>query len=605
MRHHSTITLSDGTVVELKKQRRTPRQTIKNLRVIGWDTETKEGGWIYLIANSERGVLIDRESIARGEVRTLNADEILAFLTQHKYRNAINVFYNLDYDFGVIVKGLPEENVREIAKEGKTQYKQYKIAWLPRKFFRIQTRNETYAFYDIAQFFQYKPLRQASVEFGVGEKMDVDVPTLTKEKEICENIDLIIKYCLNDAILAQRLTDYFYKKMREANIPAVKPISTAYLSENYFIAKCDIPTFYDAPRRIQQIAYNSYHGGRFEIFRRGYYEGEVYNYDINSAYPNQIKNLPDLRGLKWEETRKYHEDAVLGYYTVKIHYTEEPLIAPIGIKPKDKLIFPIGTFTTTITKEELDVVTDLADVKILFGYEAWWKENEYTEVYPFKEEIERLYNERQRLKREGNDLEYQIKIILNSAYGKFKQIKGGKLGNLTNFIYATEITARTRIQLYKATQGREECVLSYATDGIVTTEKLNLPISKNLGEWDFEQGDAIVLIMSGIYEIYKDNQPIKARRRGIKKKAWQDKLKDVLARLSEGSVIQHKINRPIKVKEAIAQRSKGQTLIGAFIDEERSIDINGDTKRRWEKKFACGIDVLREFHNSTPLKIHG
>jgi len=604
MRHHSTITLSDGRVVELKKQRRTPRQTIKNLRVIGWDTETKEGGWVYLIANSEKRVLIDRESIRRGKVRTLNADEILAFLTQHKYRNATNVFYNLDYDFGVIVKLLPEENVREIAKEGKTQYKQYKIAWLPRKFFRIQTRNETYAFYDIAQFFQYKPLREASVEFGVGEKMDVDVPTLTKEKEICENIDKIIKYCLNDAVLAKKLADYFYTKMREANIPAVKPISTAFLSENYFIAKCDIPTFYDAPRRIQLIAYNSYHGGRFEIFRRGYYEGNVYNYDINSAYPFQIAHLPDLRGLTWEQTTKFHEDAVLGYYTVKIQYTEEPLIAPIGIKLEDKLKFPIGTFTTTITKRELDIVRDYANVKILFGYEAWWKENEYTEKYPFKEEIYRLYKERQRLKREGNDLQYQIKILLNSLYGKFYQIKNGKLGNLTNFIYASEITAGTRIQLFKATQGREECVLSYATDGIVTTEKLNLPVSKELGEWDFEQGDAIILIMSGVYEIYKDNEPIKARRRGIKKKAWQGKLYEVLARLGKNNTIPHIIHRPIKIKEAIARRSIGQTLIGAFIDEERSIDINGDTKRRWEKKFACGEDVFREFHNSTPLKIH-
>jgi len=595
------FTLSDGRKIQLRKQRRTPKILKKKPLVVGWDTETMEGGWVYLIANSDKRTLIDRDAIARKDLRILTADECLAFLTQRKYRNAINVLYNLDYDFGVIIKLLPEKNVREIAETGKTVYKNYKIAWLPRKFFRIQKDNHTYAFYDVAQFFNYKPLRTASKEFGVGEKIEMEVETLTKKEEIVEHIYDIIRYCVNDAILAKKLMEYFYAQLEKGKIPLTKPISTAYLSENYFLAKCDIPTFYDAPRFAQYYAQKSYHGGRFEIIKRGTYEGKIYNYDINSAYPFQIAHLPDLRGLRWERVEKYHNDAVLGYYTVRIEYTEKGLITPIGIKHNDKLVFPSGRFTTTITKTELEAVTQLAKVRIIEGAEAYWCENEYTENYPFKEEIYRLYTERRKLKEEKNDLEYQYKIILNSLYGKFNQIKNGKLGNLTNFIYATEITARTRMRLYEVAKEKEDAILSFATDGIVATEKLNAKTSKNLGEWELEEGDKIILIMSGIYEIYDNDEPIRMRRRGIKRKAWETTLANTLQNLHNATKIKHRIVRPIKVKEGIRRREGGATIIGAFVEEEREIDINGDTKRRWERRFESGRDVLRELHNSYPI----
>lgn len=595
------FTLADGRQIKLKKQRRRPKILRKKPLVVGWDTETAEGGWVYLIANSDKRTLIDRDAIARGELRILTADECLAFLTQRKYRNAINVTYNLDFDFGVIIKLLPRENVEEVAKTGKTIYKEYKIAWLPRKFFRIQKDNHTYAFYDVAQFFNYKPLKTASVEFGVGEKIAIETETLTKKEEITEHIYDIIKYCVNDAILAKKLMEYFYGQLEKARIPLTKPISTAYLSENYFLSRCDIPTFYDAPRYAQYFAQKSYHGGRFEIIKRGTYDGRIYNYDINSAYPFQIAHLPDLRGLRWQRTTKAHDDAVLGYYTVRIEYTEKGLIMPIAVKADDKLIFPSGRFTTTLTKTEYEAVREIANVKVIDGAEAYWCENDYTENYPFKEEIYRLYTERKRLKQEKNDLEYQYKIILNSLYGKFNQIKNAKLGNLTNFIYATEITARTRMLLYRVAKPKEETVLSFATDGIVATEKLNVKRGEGLGEWELEEGDKIILIMSGIYEIYDNNEPIRMRRRGIKRKAWETTLANTLQNLSNTTKIKHLIHRPIKVKEGIRRREGGSTLIGAFVEEEREIDINGDTKRRWDGRFGSGRDVLRELHNSEPI----
>lgn len=56
-----------------------------------------------------------------------------------------------------------------------------------------------------------------------------------------------------------------------------------YLAEKVLINnRIEIPKFDSIPYEIQDLAFQSYFGGRFEILKRGFI-GTAYLYDINSA----------------------------------------------------------------------------------------------------------------------------------------------------------------------------------------------------------------------------------------------------------------------------------------------------------------------------------
>ena len=64
-----------------------------------------------------------------------------------------------------------------------------------------------------------------------------------------------------------------------------------------------MPTGDDPVRADMDIAIRSaYAGGSAEMFQFGNYEGPVYQYDLNSAYPYAAEFLPCLQHGRWHAT---------------------------------------------------------------------------------------------------------------------------------------------------------------------------------------------------------------------------------------------------------------------------------------------------------------
>ncbi|MDE1816708.1 MAG: hypothetical protein KGI11_09145 [Thaumarchaeota archaeon] len=59
-----------------------------------------------------------------------------------------------------------------------------------------------------------------------------------------------------------------------------------------------IPLFNEVPYEVQELARQSFYGGRFELIQRGFI-GYCCLYDINSAYPHVLTTLPDITDRKW------------------------------------------------------------------------------------------------------------------------------------------------------------------------------------------------------------------------------------------------------------------------------------------------------------------
>lgn len=54
----------------------------------------------------------------------------------------------------------------------------------------------------------------------------------------------------------------------------------------------DIPKFDFIPYQVNDLAYSSYFGGRFEMLKRGFI-GTAYLYDVNSAYPYALTQFQE------------------------------------------------------------------------------------------------------------------------------------------------------------------------------------------------------------------------------------------------------------------------------------------------------------------------
>ena len=129
--------------------------------------------------------------------------------------------------------------------------------------------------------------------------------------------------------------------------------------------------------------------------------------------------------------------------------------------------------------------------------------------YPYKKLVNDLYETRAELKRQNDGAQIGYKLGLNSLYGKLAQREGA----YHHPILKTFITGWTRARMFEAAMQRPKNIVSFATDGIVSTAPLDLPVDPQLGHFEFSQYRHGLFIMSGIYKLDESTRKV----RGFKK----------------------------------------------------------------------------------------
>lgn len=426
-------------------------------QINAFDTETFEGT-VFMLSYA---IGDNYGSVDNNYISQLSSKEIFEKLTDYKCRSQINVWYNLDFDANALLSGiLDNKQLTELSVSNQTHATvdgiEYDISYVKGKFLIIQDmHNNKYPHYDISQFF-YTSLDNASKEWlGKEKKNDIDASKFgskpcenhDKVNENCnycwtlknaasyimERYDSVRKYAVKDAKLTQELAYQFIQEAEKLNIPCGMPFSTGYLSAEYMRANMDSKVNFGSSS-YQSLFWDSYYGGRFEVFERGNV-GQVVAPDINSAYPAIMQNLPDPSTLDWQyyqneisDTSFTYSDINLediiesDYGVIRVRLTTNPnkKIQPFAYKIDGKVHFPALTDTiiTVITPIfEFAVKNDyVLDYKILEGWLA--TEKEYTE-YPYSF-IGDMYGERKlNEKKLGKPKKGQLlKIVLNSSYGK-------------------------------------------------------------------------------------------------------------------------------------------------------------------------------------------
>lgn len=256
--------------------------------------------------------------------------------------------------------------------------------------------------------------------------------------------------------------------------------------------------FYGLSPKVDAFVRQGYFGGRTEIFKP-VYKGKkpLHCYDVNSLYPTIMHDV-EMPGNFEASTFDYFPDRH-GFYEATVHVPDHLEIPPLGAKIKDKLLFPVGTFSGVWSTLELEYAKSVG-VKVLETRRGLLFENKGKFFRPF---VETLWKIRENSKKDSVD-NTLAKLLLNSCYGRLglrsdrKQIvvDEGQLGfkelriiqfkgkslrigtvpvdckSFSNVAIAAWVTSAARIHMHKLFSQCNFEVYYTDTDSLFTTKKI-------------------------------------------------------------------------------------------------------------------------------------
>jgi len=495
---------------------------VRPLRVPGvtaWDGEgiTKGGlhKYIYL-SNSIGDEIYDPNG--------LKTEAIFRFLFESAPKtkgHAINVIFGSSYDVTKFVTDVSRHEVKKSltpmsnSPQGRMvggEYKGYHFEIIPRKRFYIRRVGEKkgLTFWDAYGFFQSSFVEALEKWFGE------DYPELaliyegkalrSRFNEI--DIDFIRKYNAAELRALVDLMSAMIRATREAGLTISTYHGAGSLASSMMTRaglKERVYKTIGMPRPMLLPAEQGYYGGRIEAMQFGYADQKVYSYDINSAYPAILADLPNLGHGSWD----YSDDPdiePMSLYKVRWKVPNSTIIAPFPYRSRmcRKILFPTEGYGW-VWYPELAAALDIhpewsIDIEGGWSFTPDDPDDKPFDFIPEYYELRKQLVEETKATGKPNGAEKVIKLALNSLYGKQAQRVGYK-PPFRSTAYAGYITSGTRAQLFSAGSQAPEKVICFATDGIYSLAPLDLPTprEKVLGAWEKKEHDSMLLAQSGHY----------------------------------------------------------------------------------------------------------
>lgn len=545
--------------------------------VVGFDVETQDG---Y--------AKIGASSFGWQEINDI--EDVYRFLCNRKFRKTRNFFFNMKFDFETMFK-YDLDILRQLSKGNTAKTEKYDIFYIPNKLLKISDHHRhTYMFFDIFQFYL------TSLEVASKKYLNKETSDVKQNREFLFDLytsEEIGEYCLSDAVLTKELAEKFIVGLNHMSLYPKKLISCGNISEQYVLKNADVPKFKDVPRVVQNMFWLSYRGGWFDTWRKGYF-ANAWQYDIKSAYPSVMLNLLDVRKGKWANYLDLKQK--LGVVKVSLSKGDDSFLSIKSSRQTvSPSIYPEIDMETTIylTLSEYKEFKKIYDHEVITAFTFIPEELHY----PYRPVVRDLYDYKEGAR--GDPAKYLVsKQIFNSFYGKTCQKrKEGDVyvvGSLFNPVYASEITAGCRLQMWKAIKRHRKDVVSIMTDGIIFSRDVKLKTGEELGDWSIEQeNEDCLVVKTGIYQ-FGDTKP---KRRGLVR---MGNLKEALKR-SDKPYISINYTRPRHFKEMLIQKTAEN--IGVFLPDTKKVNVCSDVKRLWQTNPARASDLLDNQYESIPLPI--
>jgi hypothetical protein len=542
----------------------------------------------------------------------LKSLQCLAFLADLPKDRAYVAYY-FDYDATMILRGLREERIRRIirhvapdkpeddsrqsAMAGVEVDGQFIVRYLPHKELAVKRvgHKQYTVISDVGPFFQssfVEALRAWKIcDDEMIERIQAGKLQRGNFGITAEQAAYVREYNQLEIELLEKLMGEFREVCADAGYLPRKwqgpgQIASVALEKHGIPKRKDIPACQN--KLLMRLANEAYYGGRFETCMAGPVTIRVDEYDINSAYPAAMLQLPCLRHGTWIRGTGTPPCGSLWFGQVTFDHPEKTALCNLPIRTREGgLKWPRrgkGVYWSVEVDAAQRAGTLVADRGVHYRYSS------HCDCTPFAW-VAQLYDERKRIGKSGKGK--VLKLVLNSLYGKLAQSIGSP--PFANPIHAGLITAITRAKIVGAYAGRSHLVVQIATDAVFALDGFELEgLGAGLGMWSREeQAETMLIVQPGVY--FTQSDTMRPRTRGVTATVFEAMHSDfeaAFARLLDGDPTPVKVpmTQFVSLKQAVAWNRIA--LAGQWISTQNPIGGMNGTRALsfdWSGKRALGL----------------
>lgn len=476
----------------------------KERDVFGCDTETINGEpYSFQIVGEGTSIFVP---VSRRSVLNLFVMEVFKLPN-----DSILYFHNLEFDLPVLFinyqKHFTDSSFSLVAGDVR-----FDILFGKVNHCDIYLGDKKYELVDSLAYFRTS-LAAIAKKFGFENKLKKP-RRLGEVKYKGQELEDFKRYAIRDSeiefALGKKIQE-FHRKYDVANTISAPQLSARIFRTQYIPNKMRIPS---NPHEIDIAAVLSYHGGKNGMYVQPGIYHNVKVYDINSAYPFAMTQIPNFLECSYAYTKRL-DRVHQGIYCVSgiSHSVPYSTLFSHNFEPV------VGRFNKVwITSYELACLISnkiLSEFEIHDGYIVI--ENPKVKYNPLKSFAEDFYKLKSTTK---GDLREFYKVMLNSLYGKFIQSTNNdtdehdymdlnnpetkpffQAGGLWNPLLASLITGYVRAYLTQTEIQYKS--LHTSTDSIMTRKWIRSSVQ--LGEWSLQDTGTVLLLRPKFYLIWDKN----------------------------------------------------------------------------------------------------
>jgi hypothetical protein len=460
------------------------------------------------------------------------------------------ISYGFDYDVNNFLRDLPRPRLAYLHEHGEVKTGHFRIEWRPRKWFQVSEldpvtnltiRGHSVRIYDTLGFYNVPFIKACSDWVGPD---DPDYALVLEGKELrsrfsADDAPFMRRYNEAELRLMVRLTAKLKAAFDTAGIELFQYYGAGAAAWK-FLSDIGFKRYInpEIPSGIRRAARCAYYGGRIEVPVYGCIPGPLYDYDINSAYPSAALELPNIASGRWSHDRAYRLDLPFSLYHVHWDLPLGRPFYPFPWRAPDGAIFfpPRGRAWVWSPELTATLVYGRFPKRSIRVLEACHFTPDDPSHHPLSV-LREKYDLRKRSEREGNPAAKAIKLTMNAIYGKLAQsVSGmaqfggeegkGRRPTFHQIEYAGFMASTCRARVYGAASQKPDAILAFATDGILSREPLDLPVSEDIGDWGLKTFQAATLVQSGVYRLQRADGSWETRGRGFAERdiPWDDVL---------------------------------------------------------------------------------
>lgn len=448
--------------------------------------------------------------------------EFLCDLPHEGNRSPLYVSFFFDYDATMIMRHMPAEARENILKrplnvDAKKQMRWlgnvgtyveapdgsgYRVSYMPRKEFKVRRARSPHdtkggswtVVSDVGTFFQ-KAFVKVLQDWDVVN--DTTLALIQKgkaERSVVSHIDDEVRHYNHLEVLAlTEVMNAFRKGCQAIGYVPKKWQGPGCLASaahgRHGTSKYEDLSIHP---KLEAIAIMALHFGRFEPIMIGDIPGPVLEYDICSAYPWAMTQLPCLEHGSWEQTSVEPAGDKLYVAMVRFWHDAGTRVGGLAVRRADGSIhYPLQGAGAYWSPE----LRACGEVGTRWEASDYWVYEKHCTCKPF-DWIYAIYAERIRVGK--TKIGMMFKLLMNSLYGKMAQTVGA--APYSNPIWAGLITSYTRSMLLKATAKHGENIVMYATDAVYSLVPLDVELGQALGQWELKtHEDGMFIVQAGVY----------------------------------------------------------------------------------------------------------